>query len=70
MKLGFGIIMVVGIIVNYAELMYSFLEIFGLVQSNFYTIAGIPVVRIVFSNLSTLMFIIAFIIMIKRYNVK
>ncbi|MEW5816199.1 MAG: hypothetical protein AB1798_12490 [Spirochaetota bacterium] len=61
---------VMGIIVNFGEVMFSTLEIFGLVHGETYLLAGIPVVKVVFSNLPNVFFIIAFCIMILRLKVR
>ena len=61
---------VLGTILRYSEVMYSTLELFGIVETGIYTIAGIPVLRMAFENLPNLFFIVAFAIMITRNRIR
>jgi hypothetical protein len=55
-----------GIIVSYAENLYSGLVSSGIVAESGFAPAGIPVVRLVGTNLPMLLFCIGFIVMIAR----
>ena len=57
---------VIGTIVNYGEIVFSTLEKFGVVRTDYIVIRGISVVKVGFANLPMLFFIIAFMIMIIR----
>ncbi len=59
-----------GTILRYGEVMYSTLEMFGIVQGDLYMIWGIPVVKMVFLNLPHILFIVAFSIMILRNRIR
>ena len=61
---------VMGTILWFGKVMYTTLEIFGIVRGDIYIIAGISLVRVVFFNLPYIFFIIAFIIMISRSRVR
>ena len=63
-------LIVAGAIIRYGEVMYLTLELFGITQKDWLTIAGIPMVNFVFDNLPNLLFIIAFSIIILRNRVK
>lgn len=55
-----------GTIVIYAGVVYSMLEDFGIIPSNYYPVFGIPLFSLVFVVLPVLFFIIAFILMLSR----
>jgi hypothetical protein len=61
---------VVGLVVEFAQVMYSTLELFGIVQENVFTLAGIAVGRVVLIALPYIFFCIAVIIMIARNRVR
>ena len=61
---------VMGTILRYGEVMYTTLEMFGIVQTDLYLIGGIPVVKLVFQNLPNIFFIVAFAIMILRSRIR
>jgi hypothetical protein len=61
---------VVGLVVEFAQVMYSTLELFGIVQENVFTLAGIAVGRVVLIALPYVFFCIAVIIMIARNRVR
>lgn len=55
-----------GIIVSYAENLYSSFASAGIVAESALTVAGIPLVRLVGTNLPMLLFSIGFLVMIAR----
>lgn len=57
---------VIGTIVRYGEVVYSTLESFGVIQTDMLNLFGISIIKIVFVNLPTVFFIIAFFIMVVR----
>jgi hypothetical protein len=59
-------LVVVGTVAGYTDVLYSTLVKFGVIAENFGSYAGIPFVAILFSNLPYLFFCIAFIVMIVR----
>ena len=60
-------LIVMGTILRYGEIMYSTFELFGLVHM-YGAIRGIPVAEIIFLNLPTVLFIAGFSVMISRYR--
>jgi hypothetical protein len=59
-------LIVIGTIVGYGEVLFTTLETFGMVSVSALTIYGVSVFRVVISNLPTVFFIIAFSVMIAR----
>jgi hypothetical protein len=59
-------LMVIGTIAAYAETVYSILEIFGIAGAAVLVIGSVPAASIVFSNLPTVFFLSAFVIMVVR----
>ena len=57
---------VIGVIVSYGEIVYTTLVSFGVIQEDWVNFSGISIVQIVFANLPTIFFIIAFLIMVVR----
>ena len=57
---------VIGVIVSYGEIVYTTLVSFGVIQEDWVNFSGISIVQIVFANLPTVFFIIAFLIMVVR----
>lgn len=63
-------LMVVGTIALYADIVYSLLTLFGAVDPAAFTPGGVPVAPLVFTNLPPLFYSIAFVVMIIRKRVK
>ena len=59
-------LIVIGTIVGYGEVLFTTLETFGMVSVAAFTIYGVSVFRVVIANLPTVFFIIAFSVMISR----
>jgi len=59
-------LMVVGTIALYADIVYSLLTLFGAVDPESFTPGGVPVAPLVFTNLPPLFYSIAFVVMIIR----
>lgn len=61
---------VVGLVVEFARVIYSTLELFGIVQENIFIISGIAIGRVILVALPYIFFCIAIIIMIVRNRVR
>jgi hypothetical protein len=61
---------VVGAIAAYADIIYSLLIQFGVIDREAFTPGGVPVASLVFTNLPSIFFSIAFMVMIVRKRVK
>jgi hypothetical protein len=59
-------LMVIGTIAAYAEIVYSILDIFGITGGNLLSIGSVPLASIVLPNLPTVFFIAAFVVMVIR----
>ena len=57
---------IIGVIVSYGEIVYTTLVSFGVIQEDWLNLSGIGIVEVVFANLPTVFFIIAFLIMVAR----
>lgn len=60
---------IMGTIVRYGEIMYNTFQLFGILSGET-MVFGIPIVKILLTNLPALFFAIGFIIMIARSRVK
>jgi hypothetical protein len=63
-------LIVIGTIVAYADVVFTTLDGFGIVRSDLYAIAGVPAVQLIGGNLPTAFYISAFLVMLfrKRYR--
>jgi hypothetical protein len=63
-------LIVIGIIVSYVEVVFVTLNGFGIVRADLYSIGGVPLIGLVGGNLPTVFFIAAFLVMLlrKRYR--
>ncbi len=61
---------IVGVIVKFAEVIYTTLEMFGIVRSNLFTFSEVAVGRVILVSLPYILFSIGFIIMITRNRVR
>jgi hypothetical protein len=59
-------LMVIGTIAAYAEIVYSILDIFGITGVNLPSIGSVPLASIVLPNLPAVFFIAAFVVMVAR----
>lgn len=59
-------LIVIGTIAYYGEVVFGALEAFGVVRLDMVTIGGIAVFPVVLANLPTLFFIAAFLVMVSR----
>lgn len=59
-------LIVIGTIVGYGEVLFTTLESFGMVSVTALNIQGVSVFQLVLSNLPTVFFILAFSVMIAR----
>jgi hypothetical protein len=60
---------IMGTILRYGEIMYSTFQLFGILSGET-IVFGVPIVRIILTNLPALLYAIAFLIMITRSRVK
>jgi hypothetical protein len=63
-------LIVVGTIAAYADIVFSLLAVFGVIDPASFSWGGIPVASIVFANLPALFYAIAFLIMIVRKRIR
>lgn len=59
-------LIVIGTIVGYGQVLFTTLETFGMVDVSAVTVYGVSVFRVVLANLPTVFFIVAFSVMIGR----
>ena len=59
-------LMVIGIIAGYGETVYSILKLFGVIEEDGLAAGSLPLTAITLSNLPTIFFLSAFIIMVVR----
>ena len=59
-------LMVIGAIASYVDIVYSILELFGITGENLLSIGSMPLVSIVLPSLPTVFFISAFAVMVAR----
>jgi methylmalonyl-CoA mutase cobalamin-binding subunit len=59
-------LIVIGTIISYGEVLFTTLESFGMVEVAAVTVYGVSAFRVVFANLPTIFFILAFSVMIAR----
>jgi hypothetical protein len=60
------VLVIIGTLVAYVEVVFSTLESFGIVTGEFFYVSGFPVLRIVLANLPMALFTCGFIAMIAR----
>ncbi|MDR2028421.1 MAG: hypothetical protein LBP93_02650 [Treponema sp.] len=59
-------LMVIGTIAAYAEIVYSILNVFGISGGGLISIGSVPLASIILPNLPTVFFIAAFVVMVIR----
>ena len=59
-------LIVVGTVAHYGEVVFSALETLGVVRLDFITLGGIAVFPLVLANLPTLFYILAFLVFVSR----
>jgi hypothetical protein len=62
-------LIVIGVIASYADIVFSLLAQLGLVDEAGYAVLGIPIARILLSNLPFLFLCAALIVMIRRKRI-
>jgi hypothetical protein len=60
------VLVIIGTLVAYAEVVFSTLESFGIVPAEYFNLSGIPVLRLALVNLPMLFLTCAFIAVIAR----
>lgn len=60
------VLVVIGTLVMYAEIVYNTLERFGMVAAELWSVGGVPLFKTVFINLPMIFYIAAFAVMIAR----
>ncbi|UCF98098.1 MAG: hypothetical protein JSV89_00845 [Spirochaetaceae bacterium] len=60
------VLVIIGTLVSYAEIVFTTLESFGVVEVDFFVISGFPVLEMVLVNLPLVFLTLAFISMIVR----
>ena len=63
-------LIVVATIAAYAETVYAILDRFGLTEGVFFSIGSVPLASLIMPNLPTLLYIIAFTVMVARKSRK
>ncbi len=64
------VLVIIGTLVAYAEVVYSTLEAFGILSVESFSLSGIPVLRLVLANLPMLLLACAFIVVIARRRLR
>jgi uncharacterized membrane protein len=59
-------LMVAGVIAAYVETVYSILKIFGIANEELFTFGSVSLVSLILTNLPSVFFIAAFVVMIAR----
>jgi hypothetical protein len=60
------VLVIIGTLILYAEIVYTTLERFGMVGGELWTLAGVPVFKALLANLPLVFLIAAFAVMIVR----
>ena len=61
-------LMVIGIIIAYIDIVYSILDFFGIGGGNFFVIGSVPIISFILSPLQLIFFIAAFAVMVRRQS--
>jgi hypothetical protein len=61
-------LMVIGIIIAYIDIVYSILDFFGIGGGNFFLIDSVPLISFILSPLQLIFFIAAFAVMVRRHS--
>ncbi len=64
------VLVVIGTLVAYAEIVYTTLEAFGILSAEYFDLSGIPVLRLALANLPMLLLTCAFIVVIARRRLR
>lgn len=62
-------LIVIGAVASYADIIYTILSGYGILDPAMASVEGVPLMRIVFANLPTLFYSIGFLIMIVRKRI-
>jgi len=60
------VLIIIGVLVSYAEIVFTTLERFGIVGSELWYLAGLPVFKLLLVNLPLLLYTLAFIVVMRR----
>jgi hypothetical protein len=60
------VLVIIGVLVSYAEIVFTTLERFGIVESDLWYLAGLPLFKLVLANLPLLLYTLAFIVIMRR----
>ena len=63
------VLVIIGTLVSYAEIVFTTLETFGVVSADFFYLSGFPVLEMVLVNLPLVFLTLAFISMIARRRI-
>ena len=63
------LLVIIGTILRYGEIMYSTFYLFGILTGET-IVFGVPIVRILLTNLPAVLFAVAFVIMISRSRIR
>ena len=64
------VLVIIGTLVSYVEIVFTTLETFGVVSTDFFEFSGFPVLEMVLVNLPLVFFTLAFISMIARKRLR
>ncbi len=64
------VLVVIGTLVAYAEVVYGTLQAFGIVSAEYFNVSGVPVLSLALANLPTLLLTCAFIVVIARRRLR
>ena len=67
---GAWVLVIIGTLVSYAEIVFTTLEIFGVISADFFYVSGFPVFEMVLVNLPLVFLTLAFISMIVRKRLR
>lgn len=63
------VLVIIGTLVLYAEIVYTTLERFGVVGAGPWSVAGVPLFKVALVNLPLVFYIAAFVVMVRRKRV-
>lgn len=63
------VLVVIGTLISYAEIVFTTLERFGIIEIEFFYFSGIPVFKLLLVNLPMLFYTLAFITVISKKRV-
>jgi hypothetical protein len=60
------VLVIIGTLVSYAEIVLTTLERFGIISPELFDVSGLPIFKLILTNLPMLLFIFAFIAVLSR----